>query len=66
MLIAQSSDKSSDSQTYIQTTQSSYVAISEEDIEKEKEKRENINYQQIADMYNDTCVSFPRLTVLFG
>lgn len=24
----------------------------------------NINYQQIADMYNDTCVSFPRLTKL--
>ena len=26
--------------------------------------REVINYQQIADMYNDTCVSFPRLTTL--
>ena len=25
---------------------------------------DNINYQQIADMYNDTCVSFPRLTKL--
>lgn len=24
----------------------------------------NINYQQIADMYNDTCVSYPRLTKL--
>lgn len=34
------------------------------DKEIEKEKRENINYQRIADMYNDTCVSFPRLTVL--
>ena len=39
----------------------------EEDIEVEREeegdkkKRENINYQQIADMYNNTCVSFPRL-----
>lgn len=39
----------------------------EEDIEEEREvegdkrKRENINYQQIADMYNNTCVSFPRL-----
>ena len=26
--------------------------------------RDSINYQQIADMYNDTCVSFPRLTKL--
>lgn len=26
--------------------------------------RENIDYQQIADMYNETCVSFPRLTKL--
>ncbi len=26
--------------------------------------REYINYQQIADLYNDTCVSFPRLTKL--
>lgn len=34
------------------------------ELEIEKEKRENINYQQIADMYNDTCVSFPRLTKL--
>lgn len=35
------------------------------DIEKETEKRKDrINYQQIADMYNDTCVSFPRLTKL--
>jgi len=25
-------------------------------------RQENINYQQIADMYNDTCASFPRLT----
>lgn len=26
--------------------------------------RDNIDYQQIADMYNNTCVSFPRLTKL--
>lgn len=33
--------------------------------EEEKNKnRERINYQQIADMYNDICISFPRLTVL--
>ena len=34
----------------------------EKDIEKELEKR--VDYQQIADMYNNTCVSFPRLTKL--
>ena len=28
------------------------------------EKKEDIYYQQIADMYNNTCVSFPRLTKL--
>lgn len=35
----------------------------EKDKVKEKEK-EDINYQLIADMYNNTCVSFPRLTKL--
>ena len=30
----------------------------------EIEKREKINYQEIVDMYNDTCVSFPRVTTL--
>ena len=30
----------------------------------DKENRERIQYKQIADMYNDTCVSFPRLTTL--
>ena len=34
------------------------------EIEIEKEKREKVNYQEIVDMYNDTCVSFPRLTTL--
>ena len=34
------------------------------EIEIDKEKRERIDYQQIVDMYNDTCVSFPRLTTL--
>lgn len=28
------------------------------------EKKDNINYQQIADMYNNTCVSFPKLVKL--
>jgi predicted phage replisome organizer len=34
----------------------------EKEIEIEKEKR--VNYQRIADMYNETCVSFPRLKSL--
>jgi predicted phage replisome organizer len=29
-----------------------------------KEKRDTIDYQRVADMYNDTCVSFPRLSKL--
>lgn len=29
-----------------------------------KDKRESIDYQRIVDMYNDTCVSFPRLKIL--
>ena len=29
-----------------------------------EDRQESCNYQQIADMYNDTCVSFPRLTTL--
>lgn len=42
------------------------VTSCNEELEKEleKEKRENIDYQQIADIYNNTCVSFPRLTKL--
>ena len=30
----------------------------------EGDKKEKIDYQQIADMYNDTCVSFPHLSKL--
>lgn len=36
----------------------------EKELEKELEKETRINYQQIADMYNDTCVSFPKVTKL--
>lgn len=36
----------------------------EKDIEKDSESRAQKDYQQIADMYNDTCVSFPHLTKL--
>ena len=40
-------------------------AEKEIEIEKEIEKeREKTNYQRIADMYNETCVSFPRLKSL--
>ncbi len=60
-LIEKSSDKSSE--------RTSDVAVSdidkEEDKDKDKDIRGNrVDYQQIADMYNATCVSFPRLTRL--
>nr|DAW56137.1 MAG TPA: replisome organizer protein [Caudoviricetes sp.] len=29
-----------------------------------REEKSKVNYQQVADMYNDTCVSFPHLTTL--
>lgn len=29
-----------------------------------KEKRERIDYEQIKDLYNEICISFPRLTIL--
>lgn len=59
-LIAESSDSSPDS--------SSDVGVSEEDkeIDKEGERevREKTNYQQIVDMYNSLCPSFPSLRSL--
>ena len=38
----------------------------EREIEKEidTEKRERVDYQRVADLYNDTCVSFPRIKSL--
>ena len=59
-------EKSSDSQT----TPSCDVAVSDKEKEREKEGEKEgdiyskCNYQLIADMYNDTCVSFPRITTL--
>ena len=36
----------------------------EKDTDKEKETEKRINYQRIVDMYNDTCVSFPKIRSL--
>ena len=36
----------------------------EVEIDLEKEKRDSTNYHEIISMYNDTCVSFPRVTKL--
>ena len=60
-MIEKSSDKSSE--------RTSDVAVSDIDKEEDKDKERDIrgnrvDYQQIADMYNATCVSFPRLTRL--
>jgi predicted phage replisome organizer len=56
--------KSSDSQQI----PSSDVAVSEEEIEEEKDKESDrdkrVNYQRIADMYNEICISFHRLKSL--
>jgi predicted phage replisome organizer len=34
------------------------------EIEKEREIKEKIDYQKIANMYNDICISFPKITKL--
>ena len=62
-------EKSSDTSSDCKTIPSSDVAVSEEDIEeeleKEKDKKNNrVDYQQIADMYNEICLSFPHLKSL--
>lgn len=36
----------------------------DKDKEEDKDKNKRIDYQLIADMYNDTCVSFPRVQTL--
>ena len=36
----------------------------DKNVKNDKNDKEDICYQQIADMYNNTCVSFPRLTKL--
>ena len=37
---------------------------SDKDKEEDIDKRERIDYQQIADMYNEICISFPRIRAL--
>lgn len=49
----------------LQNEKNATAEIRDKRIEKEienKSKREIIDYQKIADMYNDTCVSFPHLS----
>jgi len=67
------SRKSREKQKALQCNTIAAIGNTEKEIEKEKEaEREQekeaepkrTNYQFIADMYNDTCVSFPRLTKL--
>jgi 5-methylcytosine-specific restriction endonuclease McrA len=36
----------------------------EKELEKEGEKSKKVDYELVARMYNDTCVSFPRITTL--
>ena len=36
----------------------------EKELDTEKEKRDRINYQMIVDMYNEICISFPRVLSL--
>lgn len=63
-LLAAGTEESSDSQP----TPSSYVAVSEEDKEEDKdidiEKDKRVDCQQIADLYNSICTSFPKLRSL--
>ena len=59
LLVEKSSDKSSD--------RSSDVAFSEGEERlrnKNLDKEVRVNYQLIADMYNEICISFPKLTAL--
>jgi predicted phage replisome organizer len=63
LLAAGSSDESSDGQA----TPSSYVAISEEDKEEEKEldiDKERTDYKSLVDLYHSICKSFPSVRSL--
>lgn len=54
-------DVSKMSPSYLQDDSLSKDKLSKDKLSKDKDY---IDYQQIADMYNNTCVSFPRLTKL--
>lgn len=66
--VAERVRKSRDKQKLLQCNEVKQNCNTEIEIEKEIEldidKRTVVDYQQIADMYNNTCVSFPRLTTL--
>lgn len=67
LLIEKSYEKSSDSKTIESSDVSNNRSLErdkEEDKDIDKEKKERIDYQLIADMYNKTCVSFPRIKSL--
>ena len=49
--------------TNCKTNSKTNVSEAEEEREKERDK-DIINYQEIIDMYNDTCVSLPKVTAL--
>jgi len=49
---------------WIQNGDTGKVRLGKDRLGKVRLGEVRINYQQIADMYNDTCVSFPRLTTL--
>lgn len=55
-------DDSNDNASQCRGNKSNNKSNNIKELELEEDKR--IDYQQIADMYNDTCVSFPRLTRL--
>ena len=59
--IACKTNSKTNSKTNVSSPEVDKEVNKEIDTEKEKKK---ITYQQIADMYNDTCVSFPRITTL--
>lgn len=50
--------------TNVDTNSGTNVDTNPGNILRVREDTDKINYQQIADMYNDTCVSFPRCTQL--
>lgn len=58
-------EKASHCDSYVTKSDALVTSCDEEkESEKESELEKRVDYQQIADMYNETCVSFPRLTKL--